>query len=189
MAKIKSEKTKSTRKKSVRIKADFKLLKNGEIAKRVRLAAQRSLPETLRDVIIKKYILKGRSPVEGVGRFVKYSDFYIEKIREANNKGRGKVKKAKSPEAQMIVGKGKRARPVNFKLTGKSIRSWFGRPERSGITIGFTSYLAEKFHYGGDHEHNARPLLPVDYGMIFDKKIRLVIRDKIAQLLNRIIKT
>ncbi len=70
-------------------------------------------------------IENGLSPVEGFGKYQKYSDSYkrSKKFRDAN----------KSP------------RPVNLKLTGRMLKTFFTNITLKGLSIGFRSPTA-KYH-------------------------------------------
>lgn len=77
---------------------------------------------------IKNTISIGNSPVEGNGRFVKYSEGYKKAIKD------GRYRR---------ISPGKTITPVNLYLSGKMIKSLKSAKTQSGFSIYFDHYLAE----------------------------------------------
>ena len=85
---------------------------NKKIKKELREKAQKALrsPEferVMQKAIIDDHILKGKSPIQGQGKFKKYSDSYKRDIR------------------RRLKAFGKRVRPVNLKLSGQMLSTFF----------------------------------------------------------------
>lgn len=114
---------------------------------------------------ITDFLSKGISPVEGKGRFVKYSSSYTSAILNGR-----------------YVKFGKAVRPVNLKLTGKLHNSIKIRPTASGLTIWFSDKKAE-YHQNGTSKMPQRKLLPDD-GELFSQAINEKIEDKIAEMVD-----
>lgn len=167
------------------------------------------LSVALKDEIINKNILKGRSPVAGAGRYKKYSKNYVQQMkgklafRTAKN---GKVyaidpKKAKGKNAKKgikdkiedlnsyLIGFGKQPRPVNFKVSGKGINSFRIYRTVRGVKIEFTDKKASWFQ-DGDIKQNRppRPLLP-KRGQVFNTGIRKRIDKVMALVMKKLLKT
>lgn len=118
---------------------------------------------------IKSSISKGISPVKDIGRFKKYSRSYQEAIK----KGR---------YAQF----GKRIRPVNLKLTGDLLKSFYAKAvggEFGRYRIGFTD---EKVEYhntkGAGKSKTIRRLLPKT-GETFTRSIVNRVRESVLTVL------
>ena len=127
--------------------------------------------------ILKGEIIKamstGRSPVKGEGRYDKYSPSYLKRIKEK-----------KIP--------GKKARPVNLKVTGKLHRSIRVRETLRGMTVFFTSRLA-KIHseLGAGKSKVIRKIFPKkgtaeEFSRVITRKLRKILRDKSKKLLPKL---
>ena len=108
----------------VKIKKDLSKLETliPDIRKEFLANAQRELQE----LIIDKTIKLGLSPVEGAGKFKRYSDSYKEAIKA------GRYKKF-----------GKSISPVNLKLSGNLLDSFFVKRKSNALQIGFDHELAD----------------------------------------------
>jgi hypothetical protein len=139
---------------------DFKQLQR----KVIKDAAKSKLPEVIKESILGK-IAKGISPVRGIGRFKKYSQSYRDAI------GRG-------------VYTGKRKRPVNLKLSGDMINSFYVRAFKDGFKVGFTDEKADYHNRTGPGGKKSarRRLLPTRRGSRFTKSIIRDIIKAIKQL-------
>lgn len=115
---------------------------------------QKSAPPLVKEQVVKE-IKAGKSPVEGQGRFQKYSDSYDAAIRSGQYKQYGK-----------------RSRPVNLFLSGKLIGSYTSRSTPGGITVGFKHKLFDIHNrQGAGKSHVVRRMLPTENGEIFSRTI------------------
>lgn len=110
----------------------------------------------IKKLIVDESILKGQSPVEGEGRFESYSDSY----KDAIDQGRySEFSKKKIP--------------VNLKLSGSLLDSFFVKKIKSGIQIGFRHFLAEIHTVKGSGKSKVkRKMLPVEKNEDFKGTIR-----------------
>lgn len=112
----------------------------------------------------------GRSPIDGQGRFVKYSDSYKKQIKAGRYKG-------------------KKPRPVNLKLTGDLLKSLFVKLIRGGFRIGFDNELADIHNkQGAGKSKTIRRMLPTNKGEQFNRSIRKRVREVLTQTANKIFK-
>ncbi len=130
----------------------FKFKSNLSAIKDLKLAVEdikqefvKTSSEKVLDIIVNTHIKKGISPVEGVGRYEKYSKSY----REAIKAGR-------------YSEYSKKTSPVNLTLSGKMLDSFKVVPTAKGIGITVSD---KKFDYhnflGAGKSHVVRPMLPV----------------------------
>lgn len=117
--------------------------------------------------IVVKEIEGGKSPVEGLGRYEGYSPSYTKAI-------------GKKLGAQF----GKRARPVNLKLTGKMLGTVNAKTVRGGTVLGFKDPKAVYHDQDGAGKSKAlRRMLPTRSGETFSRtimqKLRAILRDKV----------
>jgi len=126
--------------------AKFKIKKNdlkklvGQTRKRLIARSFRSLSKVLKNQIINESILKGKSPVQGQGRFARYSESYKKQIKSGKYRG-------------------KSVSPVNLKLKGKLLKSF----KINKIGNGFSLFFKDKksvFHQSGTPKMPKRQLLP-----------------------------
>jgi hypothetical protein len=85
---------------------------------------------------------------------------------------------------------GKRPSPVNFKVSGSGINSFFVSRIAKGLKIGFSSKLSKYFHFGrsGKNSQPPRPLLPLKKGQKFSSKITKRINNILAIAVKRAIR-
>lgn len=130
---------------------------------------------------IRKSITTGRSPVEGKGRFVDYSDSYKTQIGGRFKNAAGEVIRKRSSNKMSTLGK--KARPVNLTLSGVMMKSLYYRVVGSKLQIAFGSALAA-YHtiFGAGKRRVIRSLLPAFTGerlsrTVFDRFDRLIKKD------------
>lgn len=128
----------------------------------------------VKSLIVDQSILKGISPVEGEGRFESYSDSY----KDAIDQGRySKYSKKKLP--------------VNLKLSGKMLDSFFvdTKEIKNKIVIGFEHYLAEiHSKLGAGKSKVIRKMLPLKKGEEFKTSIRNGIIKLVKNELSKILR-
>ena len=132
--------------------------------------SRKELPPVLKEEIIDNHILKGKSPVDGEGRFDKYSPSYTRQIRKK------KFKKYK-----------KRTRPINLKLSGDLIESFYIKPNwQNKFRIGFTDPKAV-YHDkdGAGKGKKIRRMLPRD-GEQFTSRIRRKVKNVFKNIIKRL---
>ena len=122
-----------------------------QLKKAIRAKAKKVLPKILKRAIIDDHILKGKSPVRGVGKFEKYS------IRYTRLLSSGKFAPKKST-------------PVNLRLSGDMLKSFEIKISDNGFSVNFDSELAFYHQFGLGHLP-ARPLLPVFDGTKYTQAI------------------
>lgn len=117
---------------------------------------------------MKDLISKGISPIEGKGRFPGYL--------RAGEKGR-------YPDRYAHLGK--RARPVNLKLTGEFLASLKAEGNKAEIEIGYfeaDQAVKEQGHREGVHGQPKRPTIPVgNENENFTQTIQQIIIDGVVQ--------
>ena len=115
-------------------------------------------------------ILGGRSPVKGFGRFARYSDTYLEQIKNGKYKEYGKKK-----------------RPVNLKLTGELLKSFFVKVTSRGLEMGFDNELADIHNRkGAGKSGTARRMLPTNPGESFNRSITNGLEELLVKLAKKI---
>lgn len=175
---------------TVRVKFNSRRLK-----KRLEKAQRKALKDVVKvlDREIVSTILKGRSPVKGEGRFKRYSQSYRQEIKgEAylnpdsgeyfifrNVKGRVipiEVENKKIKQSKEF--RDKKVSPVNLKLTGKLLSSFFIRLKNATtLIIGFDNELADIHNrQGAGKSKVVRRMLP-SKGERFNASITRKIRD------------
>lgn len=178
-----------------KIKIDFK-----KIEKELIRRAAKTLPTFLKKIIVSDYILRGKSPVKGKGRYEKYSQSYIDQIKMKvafwTNKS-GKVvalsklsskelksfrasktaRKDNRKNAELIKRlnahlKGKKTRPVNLRVSGKLINSFFVKQVGSKFLVGFSDDKAVYHNNDGVGPKKVkREMLPTEVGQSFARPI------------------
>jgi hypothetical protein len=104
--------------------------------------------------LILNEIENGRSPVQGFGRFAKYSDSYLKQIN------RGLFDK--------------KPRPVNLTLSGQLLNTLKITPKESDIEITFTDELFDVHNkQGAGKSKTVRRMLPTNKGEKFSRSITL----------------
>ena len=136
-----------------------------EIKKRTRQIANRTFPAVIKDEIINNNILKGKSPAQGGGRFKKYSESYRNAIRSGRFTGKGVT-------------------PVNMKLTGEMIKSFFVTNIPNGFRVGFDDIKA-RWHQLGLGKLPERLLLPTKNGK-FNRRASKRFNQEIADIVKKV---
>ena len=133
------------------------------------------------------FIKKGISPVEGFGRYEKYSDSYKDQIQ-----GKVSFRTFKNPkrvvaleplQADKIKFAGKKIRPVNLKLSGKLHKSLESKVSKSGVRIVFKNKVA-KYHNNGTDKMPRRAMLPKK-GEELSRRIQKKMQKKIEQIIKK----
>ena len=126
----------------------------------------------VKSLIVDQSILKGISPVEGEGRFESYSDSYKDAIDQGRYSEFSKKKL-----------------PVNLKLSGKMLDSFFVNKIKAGIQIGFKHFLAD-IHttQGAGKSKVIRKMLPLKKGEEFKTSIRNGIIKLVKNELSKILR-
>jgi hypothetical protein len=149
------------------VKVDFKDAEKD--FQRFKRTAGRVLRNKLEEEVIAS-LNRGVSPVKGEGRLVKYSDSYLDAIK---NKRYSKF--------------GKRKRPVNLKLTGKLHESIFSYIRGNSIVLGFKNKLADIHNrLGAGKAGTIRRILPTKEGEVFSRSITTSLREVLEKIANRI---
>ena len=192
-----------------KVKFDAKKLAQ-QIKKSVVTEAQRTLKKVVKAEIIGQ-ISKGISPVKGEGRFAPYSDSYKRQIKGQiaffRNKN-GKIvvvdtlsskelsegRASRSARRQNTKNKrftrefnskfkelSKRVRPVNLKLTGEMLSSFFIKNTKNGFLVGFTDKKA-RWHNQGKGKLPERRLLPTGSREKFNNRINRTIRIELKKI-------
>jgi len=140
-----------------------------EDIKKFKLKAKGRVAKSLEKEIVKS-IERGVSPVKGKIRFPNYSRSYQKEIRA------GRVD-------------GKRARPVNLKVTGELLKSIFFKITKKGVLIGFDNFLADIHNRRGAGKSKVvRRMLPTNQGEEFSRSITLRMREVLNKLAKQIFK-
>ena len=142
--------------------------------------------------IIVNQIKKGISPVEGQGKYQKYSKSYVDAIlgKTFFFKKNGKVIAAKGQIAEDFSLRnvyGKRRSPVSLFLSGDMLRSISISKIASGIRIAFKDKKAE-YHNKGSNKLPRRAMLPQEgeeFSRLIQSKITKSARDAIRKLTRR----
>lgn len=129
--------------------------------------------------IILSQISRGISPVSGQ-RFQEYSQSYKEAINKTVLVKSSRSKKKRFLSSSSLSTKfGKRIRPVNLKLSGSMLNSFFVKKDQTHVTIGFDSPLAYIHSVEGAGKSKViRKLLPYNnegFNSIIRKKIKDII--------------
>lgn len=102
----------------VKVKLDKKL------TERIRKKFQQKLEGILENEIVEKSIKKGISPVKGQRKFQQYSENYKDSIRRGRVEGKRKIS------------------PVTMQQTGTMLKSFYVKPTKKGVRVGFLDPLA-----------------------------------------------
>lgn len=131
--------------------------------------AQVTLLQILEDKIITDNILKGKSPVKGQGKFEKYSPSYTKKIQKGGMAG-------------------KSVRPVNLKVTGELLDSFYIDAIDGGLEIGFDNDLADIHNrLGASKKKVVRRMLPdLDLGEKFNRDITKAIESELKEIVEKV---
>ena len=152
-----------------RVKTDFRDAQK-KIAKFKKQASKELQKSAKKEVI--GSIERGVSPVIKQGRFKKYSQSYRDDIRA------GRYRRFK-----------KRERPVNLKLSGKLLKSFFSKVSKTGIIVGFDNFLAEIHNNkGAGKSKTIRRILPTEPGETFNRSITMKFREVLNGVASKIFK-
>jgi len=157
-----------------------------KMREKIREALRGISTEGLKKIIITDSILKGISPVEGDGKYQKYSESYKKAIKP--------VKLLKSGKRSKKSGYGrytkydKQISPVNLKLSGEMLDTFFVEPSPDGLFVGFKHKLANIHSLQGAGKSKViRHMLPVVKGSKFKRTIVSDIIDLVQKEINRIL--
>lgn len=141
--------------------------------------------------IIVDQIKKGISPVEGQGKYQKYSESYLAAIKRVRNKENKIKRQAKKNKTEAVLDpnifSGKRKSPVSLFLTGKMLGSIETSKIATGIRIAFKDKKAE-YHNEGSEKLPRRAMLPLkggEFSQLIQRKITKSARDAIKKLTRR----
>ena len=155
----------------------------------------KTFADTLRKSIIDENILRGRSPVNGQGRFVSYSDSYKQQIR-------GEVNFSTLPDRVAPFGFenpglfDKRVTPVNLKVSGQLLKSFEVSTSTDGLRVQFTDKIAS-YHNNGSSFTNRngnivklpkRQLLPNGPQEKFNRSVTRSFNAKLTDLVKNILR-
>jgi len=130
--------------------------------------ASKTAEPVLKKAIIEENILRGKSPVQGEGRFEKYSVSYRWLIRAR------------------LSSFGKRATPVNLKLSGQMLSTFSVKEISKGLSIGFSDIIA-RYHNDGGGNLPERRLLPTRPSERFNRSINMSIKGWLESSLKKVI--
>lgn len=183
---------------SVKVKIQLpKSLTDPKDQKKVVTAGLKAIKQVLDEEIVKT-IEQGRSPVKGVGRYERYSDSYRDAIQgkatfftkdgslRVPRKGRNKKTNRFIENRTAKLYPNKKRSPVNLKVTGKLLKSYFSKFIRGGtLEIGFRDPKAA-FHDrpAANSPIPARPMLPRD-GKVFNVNIQRKLIDRATEAIRR----
>lgn len=152
-----------------KVKTDFKDAKNK--IRKFKLKAKGRIVRTMEKEIIKS-IERGVSPVKGEGRFDGYSQSYLDSIKAGTHSKYSK-----------------RKRPVNLKLSGKLLKSFFIKVTSKGIKLGFDNKLADIHNRKGAGKSKAvRRMLPTNSGEEFSRSITTRLKEVLDDVAKTIFK-
>lgn len=152
-----------------KIKKNFKDLEN--LIPKVRKEFLRQSKRDLKKLVIDESISKGISPVEGQGKFEKYSKSYKEAIKAGRYSQYSKT-----------------ISPVNMKLSGDMLESFFVEDNGNSLKIGFDHELAEIHNDKGAGQSKViRRLLPTKQGEKFKRSILRGILDLLDSAVAKIL--
>lgn len=154
---------------AVKVKIDHKELDN--LIPKIRREFIKNSEADLERLIVDESISLGISPVQGEGKFQKYSPSYKEAIKAGRYSG-------------------KNISPVNMKLSGDMLNSFFVKKKSNGIIIGFKDELAEIHTLKGAGKSKViRKLLPLGSGEDFKtsikKQIIALLEEAVATILGK----
>lgn len=137
---------------AVKVKVDHKELLG--LMPKIQKEFVKNSAQDIQRIIIDESISLGISPVQGEGKFQKYSASY-----------KGAIKAGRYD--------GKNISPVNMKLSGDMLKSFFVKKKSKGIQIGFKDELAEIHTVKGAGKSRViRKLLPLNEGEDFKTNIK-----------------
>lgn len=146
----------------VKVKLDKRLVA------RIQKRFQKEIPDLLEKEIVDRSIKKGISPVKGQRRFQKYSNSYRRSIKDGRIKGKNKIS------------------PVNMIVTGTMLKSFFVRPFRNGVKIGFLDPLAVIHNdLGASVRKVIRRLLPTKPNEEFNRSIFINLRRTLRKIIRQ----
>ena len=152
------------------VKKDLKNLK--QLIPNIRKTYVRKVRSGIGNQIIKKNISKGLSPVKGKGRFQKYSDSYKDKIKF-------------DPVLKAV---GKKVSPVNLRVSGQMLSTFFTKVIKDSLLIGFTDPLSEIHDQkGAGASQVKRRMLPTEPGEEFKPSISRWIRNQLEKAVREVL--
>lgn len=153
---------------AVKVKKDTKDLEN--LIPQVRKAFLKSAEKNIGRLIVDETISVGLSPVQGEGKFKRYSESYKDAIKAGRYKG-------------------KSISPVNLKLSGDLLDSFFTKASGNKLVIGFKNKLADiHTRQGAGKSKVKRKMLPLEgeslKTSIFNEIIDLI-QDEVDRILGK----
>jgi len=156
---------------AVKVTKDYSGLK--DLVDEVRRSFLKTSQEDIRQIIVEENIKVGLSPVNGEGKFQKYSDSYKKAIKA------GRYRKFQ-----------KNIIPVSLKLSGDMLDSFFVKKSGNGLLIGFKDKLSDiHTNQGAGKSKVIRKMLPGS-GEVFKpsviNKIIALLQDEIDRIVGKL---
>lgn len=154
----------------------LKSTRNKGLIKDVQNEFSKKGPVKIKQAIVQD-LIKGISPVQGGGKYKKYSPTYKKEIRKGSSNTMRSARPTKSIS------------PVNLRLTGtlhRSLKSFF---KRNALIIQFKDFLADIHNRRGAGKSKViRRLLPTEKGETFNRRINTVMIDQIKKAVDKVAK-
>jgi hypothetical protein len=141
-----------------------------KLRKAIAANASKKIPKILKREIINEHILKGKSPVAGIKRYVRYSESYRRQINSSS----------------LLRGLGKKPTPVNLKVSGVLLESFNVKSTSKGLTVGFSDKVAA-FHQLGRGNNPQRQMLPGP-GQTFKRQILRSVNEGLIKIIKKAIR-
>ena len=158
----------------VRVQNNQVIRDNSKLVSEVRKEFRKIGPKKIRERVLKN-LSKGVSPVEGVGKFDKYSDSYKDEIK-------------KGTSFRMIAATPKKRRsPVTLRLVGQlwnslKLFTTGGFTDKFRLVFDWQDFLADIHNRrGAGKSKKIRRMLPTEKGENFNKDINDTILNKLRQ--------
>lgn len=117
-----------------------------DMVPRIKKAFIEVAKDELQEIIVEENIKLGLSPVQGEGKFERYSESYKDAIKAGRYKEFGKS-----------------ISPVNLKLSGNLLDSFFVKRKGDSLVVGFSDKLADiHTNQGAGKSKTIRKMLPGD---------------------------
>ena len=199
-----------------KVKVNVKSDKIKKKVKAYKKEAMKVMAEEIKKQVLLE-IENGRSPVKGQGRFVKYSDSYKAQIKmqvafrrlkdgrfivweKLSNKELKQFRASKQARKEnkgvgdkildlnsVLRENNKKVRPVNLKVTGKLMKSFYSDVVRNDVKFGFTDPLFDIHNNkGAGKSKTIRRMLPTKQGETFNRSITLRIREVVNAVAKKI---
>ena len=172
-------------------------VRNDGLIPQVRKEFSKKALVPIKRAIIQDMII-GLSPVNGFGKWVKYSQDYKDVISgKAKFRGKGKGSYRTEEKDEEFFSKSsptKLISPVNLRHSGglhKSLftRTFGGIKQRFRLLIGFDSFLADIHNNRGAGKSKViRRMLPTEKGEKFNRRITSTIREELNNAVKTIVK-